>query len=64
MAYPYPLAFPDTRQLHGSSYSALSGALEPALVQSGYRDPARPNATGYADVGDTLGDFDSSLTFT
>ncbi|OJA12747.1 hypothetical protein AZE42_07579 [Rhizopogon vesiculosus] len=48
MAYPYPLAFPDPRQLHASSYSALSGALEPTFAQSGHS--VKSNATGYADA--------------
>ncbi|KAG1737287.1 hypothetical protein EDB19DRAFT_1909812 [Suillus lakei] len=45
MAYPYPFAFPDARQIaHASSYSTLSGALEPAPAQS-MCYPGRPNAT-------------------
>ncbi|KIK42065.1 hypothetical protein CY34DRAFT_164595 [Suillus luteus UH-Slu-Lm8-n1] len=45
MAYPYPFAFPDARQIaQASSYSTLSGALEPAPAQSMYY-PVRTNAT-------------------
>lgn len=45
MAFPHHLAFPDARQIaQASSYSTLSGALDPAPAQSMYC-PVRPNAT-------------------
>ncbi|KAG2047010.1 hypothetical protein BDR06DRAFT_1025236 [Suillus hirtellus] len=45
MAYPYPFASPDARQIYqASSYSTLSSALDPAPAQSMYH-PVRPNVT-------------------